>query len=499
MKKDWTALLVIFLWLVSICFFYGCKGSEKKSTESALKHLGGKTVPIHEIESAVEKLMKKGGVTGLSCAVINDSRIVYTKAFGYKHKKQQTLIDEQTVFSAASFSKTIFAYLVMKLMEEGRVDLDKPLYEYLSQPLYDYANYADFRDDDRYKKITARIALSHQTGFPNWRFLTEDKKLTFLFDPGSRYSYSGEGIALLQMVIEEIMGQGLEALAREKVFVPLMMTRTSYSWQEAFEDNFAFPHDEFERHRRKDKRDEADAAGSMQTTAEDYARLLVDILQAINLSKAMVDGMITPQIKISSERMFGPGVWRETEDNEDINLSWCLGWGRFDSKHGRAFFHTGHEFGFQNYTVTYADAGIGIVLLSNSDNFEGVGREIVKAVIGEDESPFDWLGYESFDPSRKKTPPPEKKAVDVDPEILAGYVGEYEIKPDQKFTVKLEGGHLFVSSEKGRWTEILPESVTTFFVEDSDYVLTFKRNESGRVTSLILSIQGIELKCQKLR
>lgn len=140
----------------------------------------------------------------------------------------------------------------------------------------------------------------------------------------------------------------------------------------------------------------------MQTTAQDYARLLEDILQARNFSRTAVEEMLTPQVAITSERMFGPGVWRETEANKDIRLSWCLGWGRFDSERGRAFFHTGHEFGFQNYTVTYAEAGIGVVLLSNSDNFESVAREIVAAVIGPDESPFDWLGYPRFDPAAKK-------------------------------------------------------------------------------------------------
>jgi len=154
----------------------------------------------------------------------------------------------------------------------------------------------------------------------------------------------------------------------------------------------------------------------MQTTAHDYARLLEGILQAKNLSRAAVEEMLTPQVAITSERMFGPGIWRETEANKHIRLSWCLGWGRFDSEHGRAFFHTGHEFGFQNYTVTYADAGIGVVLLSNSDNFESVAREIVTAVIGPDESPFDWLGYPRFDPKTKKHPLRNRRPSKLRPE-----------------------------------------------------------------------------------
>ena len=301
------------------------------------------------------------------------------------------------------------------------------------------------------------------------------------------------------MVIEEMTGRGLEELAREIVFDPLGMNRTSYVWKEDFEKNYAWPHDEFERPRTKEKRSEAQAAGSMQTTAQDYARLIEDILQAKNLSRATVEKMLTPQVAITSERMFGPGIWRETESNKDIRLSWCLGWGRFDSGHGRAFFHTGHEYGFQNYAVTYSDAGIGVVLLSNSDNFESVAREIVAAVVGPDESPYEWLGYPRFDPTAKKIPPPEPKAIKVEPGILADYVGDYEIQPGRIFSVKLVDGQLHISSEKDKWMELLPESEARFFVRDSDYVFSFKKDQGGSVTSVVLSLREIEFEGKKLK
>ena len=499
MKRTGAARFSSSLLFVSICLLAGCNSTKEEQSQTMLKSLEGKIRPVSEIEPAVERIMNRAGVTGLSCAVINDSKIVYAKAFGYGNKKKETRNDEQTIFSAASFSKTVFAYLVMKLVEEGQIDLDKPLQESLGQPLYQYTKYADLKGENRCEKITARTALSHQTGFPNWRFLTDDGKLRFLFDPGTRYSYSGEGIALLQMTVEEITGRDLEELAREKVFGPLGMTRTSYVWQKEFTNNYAWPHDEFGRPRRKDMRGEAEAAGSMQTTAGDYALLLRDVLEAKNISRASIDEMLTPQVAITSERMFGPGSWRDSKDNRDIHLSWCLGWGRFDSKHGRAFFHTGHEPGFQNYTVTYPDAGIGIVLLSNSDNFESVAREIITAFIGPDESPLSWLGYVPFDPSKKRTPPPERKATKVNPAILANFVGEYEIRPGQIISFKLEGGHLHFSSEKGKWVEMLAESETVFFIEDSDYVFTFKTDPGGRVSGFVLSVQGIELAAKKLK
>jgi CubicO group peptidase (beta-lactamase class C family) len=452
----------------------------------------GEPVSIPELEAFISQTMKEGGVTGLSCAILNDSEIVYRKAFGFKDAKAGTKNDEETIFAAASFSKPVFAYLVMLLAEEGVIDLDKPLYEYLDKPLPEYPAYADLKGDDRYKQITARTALSHSIGFPNWRFLTEDGKLSIMFPPGTRFSYSGEGIVLLQMVVEEITDRNLEDLAQERVFGPLGMTRSSYVWQEAYDDNFALPHDEFERPRQLNRRKEADAAGSMVTTAGDYARLLVAILNAEGERKASMDEMLKPQIAITSKNMFGPDAWQDTDENRDIHLSWGLGWGRFDTEHGRALFHTGHEFGWQNYTVTYADKSIGIILLSNSDNFEGVAREIVEKAIGDRHSPFDWLGYVPFDPSRKKVPPPEPVAVEVDSAILETYVGTYELTSEDMIHIKMEGEGLFIGDGED-WEPLYAESETQFFTKVDDTRFVFVKGAAGEVTGLSLRIQGLEL------
>ena len=212
-----------------------------------LQTLDGQVVPSEELEALINVRMAAAGVTGISCAVINDGHVVYRHAFGVKDSASGARNDDETVFAAASLGKPVFAYLVLLLADEGAVDLDKPLYEYLRKPLPDYPNYADLREDERYKQITARMALSHTTGFPNWRTFTEDGRLAIMLKPGTPFSYSGEGIALLQMVIEELTGQDLETLAQAWVFGPLGMRRTSYVWQTAYEDDFALPHDEFGR------------------------------------------------------------------------------------------------------------------------------------------------------------------------------------------------------------------------------------------------------------
>ena len=128
--------------------------------------------------------MEKAGVPGLSCAILNDSQVVYANTFGVKNRKTGEPLYQDTIFTGASLSKTIFAYTVMQLVEEGLLDLNRPLQEYLARPLPSYPNYVDLEGDERYRKITARMCLSHTTGFPNWRWFNEDNRLRFDFDPG---------------------------------------------------------------------------------------------------------------------------------------------------------------------------------------------------------------------------------------------------------------------------------------------------------------------------
>ena len=506
-------LILSTIILVPIMALVGCgvksrsEGSGINQARTRLETLDGQSISTAALEAFIEQMMEQADVAGLSCAILNDSQIVYQKAFGYRNKSDGTRNDEQTLFSAASFSKPVFAYLVMLLAEEKVIDLDKPLYEYLDKPLYEYPAYADLKGDDRYQQITARMVLSHSTGFPNWRFLTQDGKLGILFPPGSRHSYSGEGIALLQMIVETVTGRDLEALAQEKIFQPFGMTRSSYIWQPQFETNYASPHDEFGRPRGENiQRAKPDAAGSMVTTASDYARFLVGILNAQGQRKATVDEMLQPQIAINYKRMFGPDAWNMTSDvpirdeYQDIHLAWGLGWGRFDTSYGRAFFHTGHSFGWQNYTVTYIDKGIGIVMLSNSDNFESVAEEIAKKAIGDIYSPYDWLGYVPFDPAReKKTPPPDLVAIEVDPAILASFAGTYDMQPTATFQFKFQDNRLFLLSQDGKsWEPLLAETETRFFVQgQEDYRFTFIRDDTGTVTALQLIYQGIQMPLAK--
>jgi len=315
------------------------RGEPGKST-LRLETVSGGATTVVDFERVVDSVMRKAGVSGLSVAILNDSAVVYTRQFGWTDKDAGTTPNDTTRFAAASLSKTVFGYLVLVLAEEGVIDLDKPLEEYLPRPLTEYPRYADLASDARYRKITPRMALSHTAGFPNRRSFTGGR-LGISFEPGSRFSYSGEGIDLLQFVVEQITKIDLEALAQEKVFRPFGMTHTSFVWNDGFASNIAAQHNEWQWASDPDRPGTAGAAGSMITTAGDYARFLVGILAARERRAQTVDRMLAPVVRITSARMFGPSAETTTAANDGIALSWGLGWGLFDTPNGRAFFTRG--------------------------------------------------------------------------------------------------------------------------------------------------------------
>jgi CubicO group peptidase (beta-lactamase class C family) len=374
-----------FLILISI---------ESSAQSFSTKRADGLSISVSSTDSLVEKLMADEHVTGLQLSIINDRIIVYIKSYGYKNKAKGELNDTSTCFYAASLAKSLFAYIVMQLVDEGKIDLDKPLYAYLPKPIPEYDNYMDLAGDNRWKLITARNCLDHTTGFPNWRQLNPhgNNKLEFFFTPGERYAYSGEGIYLLQFVVEIITGRSLEELAQEKIFQPFGMNRTSFLWQPPFENDYAVGHDTKEDtlHKRRSKK--MNAAGSMETTVADYSRFLSVVMQGSRVSQKSWNEMFTPQIRIYSGGQFPSLRNDKTGKNDKIELSYGLGWGLMKTSDGKAFFKEGHDDGWTHYAIGFPDKGVALLIMTNSSNGEKIFTDLVEKLMGVI-IPWEWEGY----------------------------------------------------------------------------------------------------------
>ena len=282
-------------------------------------------------------------------AVVRDGRVVWAGAFGTRNDSAQTPVDTATVFEAASLSKPVFAYLVLRLVDRGELDLDRPLAEMLE--------YRRLPHDERARRITARLVLSHGTGLPNWG----GEQLTLQFEPGTAYGYSGEGFVYLQKAIERATGHSLEALARREVFEPLGMTRSSYTWQERFEGNAASAKDWLWRAAPIDRWVEPNAAYTLLTTAPDYARFVAAVLTGRGLSPATWQAFLTPVRETSPGIAVGLGV--RVENGPD----------------GRIFYHSGNNGRrFTCYMTGDVRRGTGLVYFTNASN----GTSLVEALAG---------------------------------------------------------------------------------------------------------------------
>jgi CubicO group peptidase (beta-lactamase class C family) len=384
---------IVFSGLSLALIFYFMGQGVASANPTRIKRLDGSTISTAEIESRVTKLMSAARVTGLNIAVINDAKIVYVKSFGFRNKEERQPLTANTLMSGASFTKPVFAYLVMQLVEEGTLDLDKPVYQYLEKPLPEYEGYKDLVGDERYKLITARMLLSHTSGFPNWRRFNPDRKLNIMFTPGSKYSYSGEGISLLQLIVESITGKDVGEMIRERIFKPFGMTRTGMTWEERFNDDYAIGYDEKEQPLGHRRRSRAQAAGSMDTTITDFARFMEAVMEGKGLTTEAKTLMLTPQIKIYSKQQFPIPSIETTDENRAIQLSYGLGWGLFQTPYGKAYFKEGHDDGWENHTVAFPDKKIAIVLMANSSNGDSIFKELLELLIKDRYTPWKWEGY----------------------------------------------------------------------------------------------------------
>ena len=356
------------------------------------KTLGGETRTSGQAESFLVNLMKTSKITALSVAIVQDDRVVFDRILGVVDGKIRKPADSRTVLRAASLSKPVFSYLVMKMSDEGLLGLDQPIAEFIDPPFTAYREYASLKNDARSKALTAAILLTHSAGFPNWRRPRWTGPLEIQFKPGEDFGYSGEGYYLLQFLLEKKTGRDLAALAKEKVFGPLGMARSSFLWEARFDGDFAVDLNAGLGPLIRRSRTIANSAGSLLTNASDYAKFILAALSGRGLKPETATVWRKPRLRVAGKALHS----REKPDtslNNDIQLSWTPGWGWFRSPAGEALFHVGMEEGCENHVVLFPEKKTGIVIQSVSDLTVSISPSIVASLIGDAYSPFSWMRY----------------------------------------------------------------------------------------------------------
>jgi CubicO group peptidase (beta-lactamase class C family) len=319
----------------------------------------------------IPALMAAADIPGLSVAVVQQGRVVWTGAFGTRNDPGRTPVDQETIFEAASLSKPVFAYLVLRLADRRAFDLDRPLAQLVEYPRLAH--------DPRAGRITARMVLAHATGLPNWGGDT----LTLGFDPGTAYGYSGEGFVYLQRAVERVTGQSLDQLARQEVFEPLGMTRSGYRWRPAFGDDAAYGTDWLRRPAPAIRYADANAAASLLTTAGDYARFVTAVLTGRGLSPEGWRAFLTPVRETSPGISIGLGIRVEGPPA------------------ARIFYHSGNNGRrFTSYMAGNVATGLGLVYFTNAPNGTSLVAALAPRVFGADHPPRHWATFDRYDDPR---------------------------------------------------------------------------------------------------
>jgi CubicO group peptidase (beta-lactamase class C family) len=317
---------------------------------------------VTALERHLPDWMSGAAVPGLGIAVVERGRVAWSRGFGVKDASLNTRVDKTTMFEAASMSKPVFAYVVMKLVELGVLSLDVPLTTYASSRFLE--------GDSRLQLMTARHVLSHTGGFQNWR--SEKAPLAIHFTPGSRHMYSGEGYNYLQTVTTQLLGEPFEAYMTKRLLKPFGMASSRYVWNDQAARLMARPHDATGTAVERARSTESNvarygSAGALLSTPVDYAKFLIEVISprpadAVRLKPESVREMLRPSVKL---------------DKSEPPSSWALGWQIFHGP-GRDFiYHGGDNRGFHCAAVGSVAGQSGYVAMTNGDGGVSVLRSIL--------------------------------------------------------------------------------------------------------------------------
>ena len=309
-------------------------------------------------DQSMQSWLKENNIPALGLGIIENGKLQQVKVFG--EIKKGISAPHNALFNVASLTKPVTAMVTLRLISLGKWKLDEPLDTYWIDP--------DIVNDPRHKKLTTRVILSHQTGFPNWRWMNTDKKLNFQFDPGTKYQYSGEGFEYLRKALEKKFGKTLEQLAQELIFQPLKMKDTSYIWDKnTNEARFVTGYNEKREAYLIEKINTANAADDLHTTIEDYGNFMISVMKGKNLKPEIFQEMIRKQVKTKENKYFGLGFEIYDLGNGDYALS-----------------HSGADKGTQCIAILLPNSGKGVVIFTNIDDGYKVYEKLVLHYLGKE-------------------------------------------------------------------------------------------------------------------
>jgi CubicO group peptidase (beta-lactamase class C family) len=398
----------------------------------------------------VPEWMAANHVPCVGIGIIKEGKISWVKVFG--ELQQGHPAPQNTLFNIASQTKPVTAMLTLRLMQLGLWKLDEPLSAYWIDP--------DLTGDPNLPKLTTRMVLSHQTGFPNWRSENSDGKLHFNVPPGTRFGYSGEGFEYLRRALEKKFHQSLDILATTYLFKPLKMKDTRYWGNDLDTNRFAKWHDGKGQRYNVSMQTSVNAADDLITTIQDYCTFGIYSMEQGGTKDSLYVQMITPQVKFKEDYYRG------------------LGWGLVKGlpSNDYALEHGGSDIGVRTMAIFLPVSKSGIVVMTNGDNGLFLIDQVIRSVLPEGNTILTIMNKGASAHTR----------IQISQTLIQSYAGQYEQPNGKILLIQPAEDGLKVSGDGAPTATLYPESNNKFFLEGYDVQMEFPDTntliiyESGR-------------------
>lgn len=414
----------------------------------------------NEERSDILDWLSEYNVPAVGIGLIHNGKLVDNKVFGELRKG--TPAEDNSIFTIASVTKAVTTIVVLKLVETGHWDLDEPLCNYWVDP--------DIADDAELRSLTTRHVLSHQSGLPNWRSELDSKKLEFLFHPGAKYHYSGEGFEYLRKAIENKLNRPFEEISYSVLFKPQNMLATKFKWSDAQEKpRFAYRHTAEGEEFGNQGCMQASAASGLLTTVGDFSAFGIHVMNQAGLSESLFNDMTSAQTNIKKDY--------------DQGLGWQIVRNLPNDEY--ALVHEGGEWGVSTIAILLPESKNGIIVFTNGDRGDEVYSRVVKKYLDNGSEVLRILSGKSYDPESIKT-------IEVSSDILSTYVGSYFIETFKiSIDLILENGTLKLVSPYSTMV-LFAESETEFFLKDDDFKIEVVQGANNSITGIMVIYQGGE-------
>jgi len=431
-----------------------------------MKTIRSKT-DLNDLDAKIAQWQKDLNIPNVAISIIENGRVEKSKVYGDLSNGKPA--PRNMIFEVASITKVVFSTLVLKLVQKGEWNLDEPPAKYFIDP--------EVASNPFSKKITTRHVLSQQSGFDNWSWMNASGKLTFNFEPGTRFNYSGEGMEYLRAAIEHKFHKSLSQLSDSLLFKPLQMFDTNHMWDGKTNfDRYSRIYDADGKEIKKtDFSIQASAAAGLTTTIDNLSKFAIEVLGGAHLSKSLYNEMISTQSTINP------------------NLQQGLGWRIINGlpNNEYALQHGGNDPGVAAIVVLLPKSKRGVIVLTNADNGLIMCNNIVRAAIPEGQE----IIHKAFKSTKPNEVPPILKLSDS---VLKAYVGKYKREDGVDVAVTLKDNGLILRMSGIPLLNLLPQTEENFFLMDLDATVFFTKNSNGTVNAVSIKDGENIIKCLKV-